>query len=256
MEQINILGNKIDCFSSYSALYQHLLPLCKSCTKARYITVNNVHTMMEGYRNAPFRSIINNSLISIPDGKPLEIVGKLKGNKQIKRLFGPTIMANFIDWSQKDDISHFFFGSSDGTLQALKTAIQENYPNAKIAGMLSPPYLPMNEWNNQSFLDIINAAKPDIIWVGLGAPKQEIWMSANQLKITNGLMIGIGAGFDYLSGKTQHAPNWMKNGSLEWLYRLTQEPGRLWKRYLTTIPPFLVLATLELIGVKLKDYDK
>jgi N-acetylglucosaminyldiphosphoundecaprenol N-acetyl-beta-D-mannosaminyltransferase len=211
---------------------------------------------MEGYRSSAFRYIINNSLLSISDGKPLEIVGKLKGNKQIKRLFGPTIMANFIDWGQKDNISHFFFGSSDDTLQALKTAIQHKYPDAKIAGMLSPPYLPMNEWNNQSFIDTINASKPDIIWIGLGAPKQEIWMSANQLKISQGLMIGIGAGFDYLSGKTQHAPKWMKNASLEWLYRLTQEPGRLWKRYLTTIPPFLVLASLELIGVKLKNYNK
>jgi N-acetylglucosaminyldiphosphoundecaprenol N-acetyl-beta-D-mannosaminyltransferase len=144
------------------------------------------------------------------------------------------------------------FGSSEENLQKLKNAIEEKYPGTKIAGMISPPFKPTNEWDNERFIQIINDAKPDFIWIGLGAPKQEIWMYDNYKNIHTGLLFGIGAGFAYLAGDIKHAPRWMKNLSLEWLYRLIQEPKRLWKRYLTTIPQFLFFASLELMGIKLK----
>lgn len=208
--------------------------------------------MMEGFRDPSFQAIINEGFLAIPDGKPLQVVGKLKGNKEISRLFGPTVMEKFIDWGRADGVSHFFFGSSEENLQKLSTAIAAKYPGTKIAGMLAPPFKPMEQWDNKSFLDTINAAKPDFIWIGLGAPKQERWMHHHAAAINQGIMFGIGAGFDYLAGNTRHAPEWMKNTSLEWLYRLSQEPQRLWKRYLTTIPPFLFLVSLELVGYKFK----
>jgi N-acetylglucosaminyldiphosphoundecaprenol N-acetyl-beta-D-mannosaminyltransferase len=250
--RIEILGNKIDCFQDYTALYDHILTDIKSTTGKGYITVNNVHTMIEGFRSSFYQRIINESYLSVPDGKPLEIVGKLKGNKNIFRLFGPTIMEKFVDWGRKDGVSHFFFGSSESNLLKLKQAIETSYPGAKIAGMISPPYQPIDKWDNECFIKKINTAKPDIIWVGLGAPKQEHWMFNHYKEINSGIIIGIGAGFDYLAGNTKHAPEWMKNVSLEWLYRLIQEPRRLWKRYLNTIPQFLILASLELIGIKIK----
>jgi N-acetylglucosaminyldiphosphoundecaprenol N-acetyl-beta-D-mannosaminyltransferase len=251
--EIKILGNRIDCFKTYRDLYDHILVDHKgTAIGSRYITVNNVHTVIEGFWNSPYQEIINNSFLSLPDGKPLQIVGRLKGNRTISRLFGPTIMEQFIDWGRHDEFRHFFFGSSEETLYKLKDVIDVRFPGAKVVGLISPPYAPINEWDNQKFIKMINESKPDFIWVGLGAPKQEKWIYTNFRKIDQGILFGIGAGFDYLAGNTKHAPEWMKNASLEWMYRLLQEPRRLWRRYLRTIPQFLILAFLELTGFNLK----
>lgn len=250
---IQILGNKVDCFNDYRELYDNILGSLNAKSIDRgYVTVNNVHTMMEGFWDASFQTIINEGFLSIPDGKPLELVGKLKGNKYVSRLFGPSVMEMFIDWGRKDGVTHFFFGSSEVTLIKLKQAIESKYPGAKIAGMISPPYKPVEEWNHDEFIQNINVARPDFIWVGLGAPKQERWMYNHYCKIEKGILFGIGAGFDYLAGNTKHAPQWMKKFALEWLYRLLQEPRRLWKRYFKTIPQFILFITLELLGVKFK----
>jgi N-acetylglucosaminyldiphosphoundecaprenol N-acetyl-beta-D-mannosaminyltransferase len=249
---IQILGNRVDCFESYDELYRTILKNRSAKALSGYITVNNVHTMMEGFRDESYQKIINRSFLSIPDGKPLEIVGKLKGNKKISRLFGPTVMENFIDWGRKDNVRHFFIGSTEENLHKLRKTIDLKYPGAILTGMVSPPYKPLEEWDNQTIVQQINDSKPDFIWVGLGAPKQEKWMYQQHLNINKGIMFGIGAGFDYLTGNTKHAPVWMKNLSLEWAYRLAQEPNRLWKRYISTIPPFLVLASCEVIGIRFR----
>lgn len=249
-KQFHILGNKVDCFQDYRELYDYILSELNN-SKAKYITVNNVHTMVEGFRRNDYQEIINNSYLSIPDGKPLSIIGKLRGRKGVSRLFGPTIMEKFIDWGRKDNISHFFFGGSEENLEKLRVQIQKKYPGTHIVGMVSPPYRSVTEWDNSRFIREINEAKPDFIWIGLGAPKQERWMYSHYKDI-NGLLFGIGAGFDYLAGNTKHAPIWMKNLSLEWLYRLIQEPKRLWKRYFTTIPPFIFFAGMELLGFRIK----
>jgi N-acetylglucosaminyldiphosphoundecaprenol N-acetyl-beta-D-mannosaminyltransferase len=249
---MKILGNRIDSFKDYRELYDSVIQNFKTNKVKGYVTVNNVHTMMEGFWDSEFQSIINNGYLSIPDGKPLEIVGKLKGNKKISRLFGPSVMEKFIDWGRADDISHFFLGSSEENLKKLKSAIESKYPGTKIAGMIAPPYKPVADWNNEYFIHEMNKSKPNIIWIGLGAPKQERWMFDYYNKIDQGIMFGIGAGFDYLAGNTKHAPEWMKNASLEWLYRLIQEPKRLWKRYLKTVPQFILFASLELLGVRFK----
>jgi N-acetylglucosaminyldiphosphoundecaprenol N-acetyl-beta-D-mannosaminyltransferase len=247
-----VLGNKINGFPSYEALYDYIKAEIKNTRRSSYVTVNNVHTMMEGYNNPHFQFIINQSYLSIPDGKPLQVVGRLKGNKGILRLFGPTVMEKFIDWGRKDNIRHFFIGSTEENLGKLRKAIDSKYPGAIIAGMVSPPYKPLEEWDNEAIVQQINKAKSDFVWVGLGAPKQEKWMYRQYKQIDGSILFGIGAGFDYLAGNTKHAPAWMKSLSLEWAYRLAQEPGRLWKRYLTTIPPFVFLASCELVGIRFK----
>lgn len=248
-KKANILGNNIDCFADYRELYDHTVRELRSNSVKGYVTVNNVHTIMEGFNDAGFREIINSAFLSIPDGKPLVVVGKIKGHKKISRLFGPTVMENFIDWGRKDHVSHFFFGSSEDNLQKLRLAIETKYPGAKIAGMIAPPYKPAADWDNEKFIRAINEAGADLIWVGLGAPKQERWMYEHHEKINKGILFGIGAGFDYMAGNTKHAPVWMKEASLEWLYRLVQEPRRLWRRYLKTIPAFIFFATLDIVGI-------
>jgi N-acetylglucosaminyldiphosphoundecaprenol N-acetyl-beta-D-mannosaminyltransferase len=139
-----------------------------------------------------------------------------------------------------NQLKHFFYGSTQDTLDTLKTQLITAYPEIRIAGMYSPPFRALSEEENEQIESIINAAEPDIIWVGLGAPKQEIWMSGKEGKV-KGLMIGVGAGFDYFARNIKRAPRWMQQLSLEWLYRLLQEPKRLWKRYLYTNSKFIWL---------------
>ncbi len=245
----NILGCYISNIASYSDAYNSLLSHCLKNTP-NYITVNNVHTIIEGVRNIHYKKIINNALLALPDGKPLSVAAKLKGEKNISRIFGPSFMEDTIDWGQKDNLKHFFFGSSEQTLENLKASVNSKYPEAKIVGMISPPYRPLTKSENENFISIINNSNADVIWIGLGAPKQELWMYENYMHLNKGIMIGIGAGFDYLAGNTEHAPEWMKNFSLEWLYRLLQEPGRLWKRYLVTNSLFLFYIMLEFLRIK------
>ena len=174
----------------------------------------------------------------------------MKGVKNISRIFGPTFLEKTLEWGQKDGIKHYFFGSSEEILDTMKKEINRRFPYAKIAGSLSPPYRGFTEKENELFINAMNESKADIFWIGLGAPKQEMWMYENFKKLNKGVMVGVGAGFDYIAGNTKHAPEWMKNYSLEWLYRLYQEPGRLWKRYLITNTLFLVFITLEFLGLR------
>ena len=250
---VRIIGNKIHCFPSFQSLFAYVSADLEKGGSLGYITVNNVHTMMEGYLNKEYRQIIHNSYLAVPDGKPLEIVGKLKGVKNISRLFGPDLMEYFIDAGRSSGKKHFFIGSSEETLDALKAAIATTYPGTQVAGTIAPPFAPMQEWSNQAYIDQINKAEADFVWVGLGAPKQEKWMHEFAGHLNKGVMVGIGAGFDYMAGRTKHAPRWMKNASLEWFYRLVQEPKRLWKRYFLTIPPFLLLAFFDVVSSRFRN---
>lgn len=248
MKRINILGTDISILKSYEETYENLKKVLKSPS---YVTVNNVHTVVLAVRNKNYREALNNSILSLPDGKPLSIVAKLKGVKNISRIFGPTFMEKTIDWGQEDGLKHFFFGSSKDTLDRILNTINIKYPRALVVGSYSPPYKDVfSNDENEFFIRLMNESGADIFWVGLGAPKQEVWMYENYKKLDQGVMIGIGAGFDYLAGNTKHAPEWMKNASLEWLYRLIQEPRRLWKRYLVTNSLFIWYILLDFIGLK------
>ncbi len=247
METVTILGTKITVVENYERTYNRLMSVNGvPC----HITINNVHTIVESVSDKKYKEIINSSFLSLPDGKPLSVVAKMRGEKNISRIFGPTLFEKTLEWGQKDDLKHFFFGSSKKTLNKMKEVINSKYPEAIICGMVSPPYRQFTDEENERFLEDMNNANADLIWVGLGAPKQEIWMYENYKKLNRGIMIGIGAGFDYLAGNTKHAPEWMKNFALEWLYRLLQEPRRLWKRYLITNTLFIWYLFLDSTGLR------
>jgi len=248
--KISILGININLFSNYDetyfTVYHNLLR-----NQSHYITVNNVHTVIEAVKSKKYKNVINSSLISLPDGKPLSIYSKLIGNKNINRIFGPTFFEKTLEWGQKDGFKHYLFGSSEETLKKMLKNIKIKYPNATICGYYSPPYKEkFTDEENNLFLQNMNESDADIFWISLGAPKQELWMYENYKKLNHGVMIGIGAGFSYLAGETKHAPKWMKDFALEWLYRLVQEPKRLWKRYLITNSLFIWYCLLEFLHLK------
>ena len=205
--------------------------------KGRYICVSNVHTTIMASDDLSYRDIQNNAVMALPDGGPLSTVGRRRGYLDMKRITGPDLMGEIFSISSKK-FRHFFYGSTENTLYKLRENLLKQYPEIEIAGMYSPPFRPVSQEEDKETIAMINSTEPDFIWVGLGAPKQEQWMAQHQGKV-NGLMIGVGAGFDFFAGNLKRAPIWMRKLNLEWLFRLSQEPRRLYKRYWYTNTRFL-----------------
>lgn len=206
--------------------------------RGRYICVSNVHTTVTAYRDEAYREVQNGSVLNLPDGKPLSIVQRWRGYREAQRVPGPDLMPALFALSETGGYSHYFYGSTPETLQTLKQKLLERFPKLKIAGMFAPPFRPMSPEEDEAAVREINAARPDFIWVGLGAPKQEKWMAAHEGRVC-GVMLGVGAGFDFHAGTIRRAPKWMQEMCLEWLYRIFQDPGRLIGRYLDTNFSFL-----------------
>lgn len=212
--------------------------------RGNYICISNVHTTVMAYEDVKYRQIQNEALLAVPDGKPLVLVCKSYGFKNAHRIAGPDLMPFMLELSQSRGYRHYFYGSTDETLVLLKERLLRKYPDLKIAGMYAPPFRPLTEEEDRKIADKINAEKPDFIWVGLGAPKQEIWMNEHKDKL-NCVMLGVGAAFDFHAGTVKRAPRWMQEWCLEWLYRLCQDPKRLFGRYLKTNFKFIRLILLS-----------
>lgn len=208
--------------------------------KGQYVCFSNVHTTVMAYENPAYRQVQNASFVALPDGSPLSYVQRLWGHKEARRVAGPDFMAEMWKATENTEISHYFYGSSESTIASLKECLNTKYPNLKIAGMESPPFRPLTEEEDEEAIRRINESGASILWVGLGAPKQEEWMYNHRDKI-NAVMMGVGAGFDFHAGIAKRAPMWMQTHYLEWLYRLIQDPKRLWKRYVKTNGKFVAL---------------
>lgn len=209
-----------------------------------YICVSNVHTTVMAFDDPEYLFVQNGGVLAIPDGGPLSSVGRKRGFKKMQRTAGPSYMGEIFALSVEKGYRHFFYGSTEETLQKLHKALEKNYPGIQIAGMYSPPFRPTTPKEDEDIIKMINEAKPDFVWVGLGAPKQEMWMNLHQGRV-NGLMVGVGAGFDYFAGNIKRAPRWMQSRNLEWLYRLLQDPKRLFFRYLYSNSKFIWNAIIK-----------
>lgn len=199
--------------------------------RGSYICVSNVHTTVMAYENEEYRKVQNGAAVALPDGKPLSSYSRKHGFPEAERVTGPDLMGEM--FARDNGLRHYFYGGSPETLEILEKNLKEKYPHLQIAGMVSPPYRELSKEEDEADIAAMNEARADIIWVGLGAPKQEKWMYRHKDKV-NGVMIGVGAGFDYHAGTIKRAPMWMQKASLEWLYRLLQDPKRLFGRYMKT----------------------
>ena len=209
-----------------------------------YMCVSNVHTTVTSYEDADYRAVQNGGIMAIPDGGPLSSVGRKRGYEKMERTTGPSYMGEILKISAEKGYRHYFYGSTEETLEKLHNALTENYQGVQIAGMYSPPFRPTTPEEDAAVVKRINETKPDFVWVGLGAPKQEKWMAAHQ-GVVEGFMVGVGAGFDYFAGNIERAPEWMQKCNLEWVYRLMQDPKRLFKRYLVTNTKFIWNAVIR-----------
>lgn len=209
-----------------------------------YMCVSNVHTTVTAYEDLAYRDVQNGGIMAIPDGGPLSSIGRKRGFAEMARTTGPSYMEEIFKISSQYGYRHYFYGATEETLAKLKEKLSAAYPGIKIAGMYSPPFRPLTAKEDAEVVQMINEAKADFLWVGLGAPKQEIWMAAHKNKI-HSFMVGVGAGFDYFAGNIARAPEWMQRNNLEWLYRLLQDPKRLFKRYLVTNTKFIWYAMIR-----------
>ena len=206
--------------------------------RGKYICVSNVHTTVMAFRDEEYRKVQNSAAMALPDGKPLSLVSKRRGFSEAERVPGPDLMPKIFELSKEKGYRHYFYGSTQDTLDKLKKQLQGKYPYLQIAGMYSPPFRPLTEEEDLEIVAKINETKPDFVWVALGAPKQEKWMYDHRDKVT-GVMLGVGAAFDFEAGTVKRAPHWMQELYLEWFYRIIQDPIRLIPRYLDTNISFM-----------------
>lgn len=234
----NILGVNIAVTNMESTI--HELAEKRNEWKGQYICVSNVHTTVMAHENPEYMKIQNEAVMALPDGSPLSSYSRENGKVVARRVTGPDLMRELLTRSGEYGFTHFFYGSTQDTLDKLRAKIEGSYPDAKIVGMISPPFRELTPEEDDAYVKQINDANPDFVWVGLGAPKQEIWMAAHKGRV-NSIMIGVGAAFAFESGKVKRAPKWVQNLKLEWFYRMLQDPKRLFKRYFVTNIKYLWL---------------
>lgn len=209
-----------------------------------YMCVSNVHTTVMAMEKRDYCIVQNGGIMAIPDGGPLSTLGRKRGFIKMERTTGPSYMEEIFKISAKKGYRHYFYGSTKETLDKLQQKLIEDYPGIEIVGMYSPPFRPLTKEEDRIIIQRINEIKPDFVWVGLGAPKQEEWMAFHQGKV-EGFMVGVGAGFDYFAGNISRAPKWMQRLNLEWVYRLMQDPKRLFGRYWNSNTKFIWYAIFK-----------
>jgi N-acetylglucosaminyldiphosphoundecaprenol N-acetyl-beta-D-mannosaminyltransferase len=216
--------------------------------ESSYACFANVHLLMEAYDSPDFRQVVNEADLVTPDGMPLVWMMRWKGATGQERVYGPTLMLYVLEAAAKENIPVGFYGGAPEVLEALIQRMQARYPGLNVVFSQSPPFRELNPAEDVEVIGQINHSGTRILFVGLGCPKQEIWMAAHRGKV-QAVMLGVGAAFDFHAGLKPQAPRWMQTVGLEWLFRLWTEPRRLWKRYLFHNPRFIMLAVADLLGL-------
>lgn len=197
-----------------------------------YICVAPVSTIVDCQASEEYKEVINRAFLTTPDGVPLVWLGKAKGYKEIQRTYGPDLLLALCRFGQDRGYRHYFYGSTSETNARLEVKLRQRFPGINIVGRCSPPFRELTKEEDEAIIAGINEAGADILWVGLGSPKQDFWMAKHQSRLKVSVMIGVGAAFDFLSGAKRQAPRWMRQAGLEWFFRLCCEPRRLARRYL------------------------
>ena len=217
--------------------------------KGGYVCFSTVHMVMESYDDPEFAAKVNSADLIVTDGMPLVWMQKLQGAEKATRVRANDLMIHLCETAAKTDLSVGFYGGRQEVIDEILRRAKNDLPQLKIVYAYSPPFRALTAEEDARITAEINAAAPDLLFMGLGCPKQENWMAAHKDKIKS-VMLGVGASFDFYAGNVRESPEWMGDLGLEWLFRLTQEPKRLWRRYLILNPRFIGLAAMQLLGLK------
>jgi N-acetylglucosaminyldiphosphoundecaprenol N-acetyl-beta-D-mannosaminyltransferase len=244
--RINILGTHICAINMNQALETIRAWLAQR--ESQYICVTPAHVVMDGYRSPAIRGWINQAGLATPDGMGIVWLLKLKGYRSVSRVYGPDLVLKVCELFLPDRRRHFFYGGEPGVAEQLVRRLSARFPGLQVAGTFSPPFRPQTPAEDEAAIRRINDAGTDVLWVGIGSPKQEQWMAEHIGRVNAPVMIGVGAAFDFLSGRKPQAPVWIQHAGLEWLFRLAREPRRLWRRY-SQYPLFVALVFFQAVGL-------
>ena len=246
--QVNVLGVGISVLNLRTAL--EAVAAAVRDRRKGYVCVTGVHGVMEAQDDPEFKRILNGAFLCTPDGMPMVWAGKLAGHHDMRRVYGPDLMLDVCARSETSGAKHIFYGGADGVADLLARKLKGKYPELAVVGTYTPPFRALNEAEVKALQAQVAAAKPDIFWVGLSTPKQEKFMAEYLPKLDATLMFGVGAAFDFHSGRVKQAPRWMQRSGLEWLHRLGSEPRRLWRRYFRNNPLFVLKYLGQLLRLK------
>jgi N-acetylglucosaminyldiphosphoundecaprenol N-acetyl-beta-D-mannosaminyltransferase len=247
-DRLNVLGVGISAINLGQAI-EHLNASIAAGDR-QYVCVCNVHSVMECQRSAEVRHVFNQAGLVTPDGMPLVWLLRQAGYRHVSRVYGPDLMLAVIEQSQRTGHRHYFYGGVPGVADELAVAMRRRFPGITIAGLSTPAFGPVRELCTEDVAERINRAQPDIVWVGMSSPKQDLWMSCMRARLRAPVLVGVGAAFDFHTGRVRQAPRWMMRSGLEWGFRLVQEPRRLWRRYLVDNPWFLFEVGRQKLGIK------
>lgn len=244
----NILGVAVSAINPEMAI--ETIERWIDAHEQHYVCVTGVHGVMESQKDEQLRRIHNQAGLVTPDGMPLVWLSRIKGYSFVKRVYGPDLILALCARSADTGHRHYFYGGAPGVPDQLATTLSNKYPGLQIAGAYSPPFRPLSAQEKEKVIRDIEQSNADIVWVGLGTPKQEKWMAEFLPRLQVPVLIGVGAAFDFHTGRKPQAPSWMQRAGLEWLFRLVTEPRRLWQRYLYNNPVFILRILGQMLGLK------
>ena len=210
--------------------------------RREYVVLTGAHGVVEMQTDPELRAINNRAALTTPDGMPLVWLGRARGHANLEKVYAPDIMNLEFSLSVGRGHKHFLYGGKPGVAVTLAHRLSQRYPGIAVTGTYTPPFRPLSDLEEDEIARQINAAHADIVWCGLGCPKQEKWMARFRPKLTAAVLIGVGAGFDFLSGERPLAPEWVKQSGFEWAFRALSEPKRLLPRYAKVVPSFMYYA--------------
>jgi N-acetylglucosaminyldiphosphoundecaprenol N-acetyl-beta-D-mannosaminyltransferase len=218
--------------------------------KCRQVVVTGFHGIWEAHKHHDFKAIVNSADLWIPDGISFAIIARKKGFRSFKKLASSDFIKAFFEVGDREGYSSFFYGDTDETLIALKEKLSARYPGHRVVGTFSPPFRLLTPDEDEEIVNMINEARPDVLWVGLGCPKQDRWIYEHKDRLMVPMAVGVGAAFSFFAETVKRSPQWVEKNGFEWLWRFIQEPKKLWKRDLIEGPRFLFHVALELTGLR------
>jgi N-acetylglucosaminyldiphosphoundecaprenol N-acetyl-beta-D-mannosaminyltransferase len=238
IDRVDILGVHVSAIDSAMALVE--IERWIDAREQHYVCVTGVHGVMESQRDPELRAIHNRSGLTTPDGMPMVWAGHRAGASWMKRVYGPDLMLAVLARSAERGWTNYLYGGKEGVPEVLASRLAARFPGLRIVGSHSPPFRTLTPEEDEAIVERINAANPDFVWIGLSTPKQERWMAAHVGRLRAPALLGVGAAFDIHAGTLRQAPPWMQRSGLEWAYRLYREPRRLWRRYFSNNPRFVL----------------
>ena len=215
-----------------------------------YVVVACVNDIMHAHRDPALRRMTNAAGMVTPDGMPLVFLSRWLGQAHVDRVYGPDLMLAASTMLAERGYRSFYYGGAEGVAERLAEVMEARFPGLRTAGAYAPPFRALSPEEDAAIVARINAAKPDVVWVALGCPKQTVWMAEHRALLDAPVLVGVGAAFDFHTGRIPQAPRWMQRHALEWLFRLLTEPRRLWRRYLIHNPLFVWYVALQLAGLR------